>query len=95
MVTPAGMRMPLSASGTLTVTGLEATWSLRSPAATDRAPSLRVLAGGAGLTALASPWLHDTQWSGLAQRTLWSLLAVWVLVAAWRLHSATATGTDA
>lgn len=37
------------------------------------------LAGTAACVALLSPLLHETRWTGLGQRVLWSLLLAWLL----------------
>jgi hypothetical protein len=34
---------------------------------------------------VASPILHDTDWTGLSQRLLWAALMAWLLVNAWKL----------
>jgi hypothetical protein len=44
-----------------------------------------VLAASAAGMALLSPFLHDTRWTGLSQRVLWTLLLSWLLWTAWRL----------
>jgi hypothetical protein len=45
------------------------------------------LAGSAAGVAVLSPLLHETRWTGLSQRLLWTLLLGWLLWTAWHIPS--------
>jgi hypothetical protein len=79
-----------SAAAVVGLTGLAVLWSLRSPVPADRAWPQAPLAGAAAAALLVSPLLHDTVWTGLSQRTLWTLVTAWLLTAARRLPAGAA-----
>jgi hypothetical membrane protein len=79
-----------STLATLATTGLALAWS-----AVTRRRLHQGLAGMAAALTAASPALHDTAVTGLGQRGLWVLLAVWLVLAALALPRGTvAVGND-
>jgi hypothetical protein len=45
----------------------------------------RIVVGVAAVAVVISPLLHDTRWTGIAQRCVWLSLTVWLLMTAWQL----------
>ena len=77
---------PASTVAVLAVVALAVlyTWSTRDASLGSR-PLLLGLAGAAVALAAVSPVLHETRWSGLGQRLLWTALLAWLLAALWAL----------
>jgi hypothetical protein len=67
-----------STAATVALTGAAAVGSLQPRESWCRTLLSRLLAGGAVVGLLVSPWLHDTAYSGLGQRALWLLLVGWM-----------------
>ena len=75
-----------SAFATVGLTVVAGVSSLLLDAGKDRR-TLQLLAGAAVLLAVVSPVLHHSRFTGLVQRLLWLVLALWLAVAARRLSA--------
>jgi hypothetical protein len=76
------------ASGLATVAVVAMALAYSLPRSRRRTAATRDLVGaGLALTAAAlatlSPFFHDTRWTGLSQRLLWTAAMIWLLWAAW------------
>jgi len=59
----------------------------RTPGRWQPSAPTAAFAALAALLGLAGPWLHESRWTGLSQRTLWVALLGWLFLLTWSLRA--------